>query len=110
MNKKSNTSLRHGGVVVFALTFMVVLASCSKQDVTTPPATTTPVTGPVTTNIPKAPDPIVIPADNPMTDAKVELGKHLFYDKQLSVDNSTSCGSCHQPAYGFSDVFPTSMG
>ena len=52
------------------------------------------------------------PADNPSTAAKIELGKHLFFDKALSVDGSTSCASCHSPAQGFSDPrgMNTSMG
>jgi len=41
-----------------------------------------------------APQPVV-PADNPMTQAKVELGRHLFYEKRLSVNREQSCASCH---------------
>ena len=33
----------------------------------------------------------VVPADNPMSVAKVELGRHLFYDQRLSADSSMSC-------------------
>jgi cytochrome c peroxidase len=44
-----------------------------------------------------------LPADNPLTEAKVALGKMLFYEKALSSDNSISCGSCHNQADGFSD-------
>ncbi|MCC7235202.1 MAG: c-type cytochrome [Bryobacterales bacterium] len=36
-----------------------------------------------------------IPAENPMTGAKVELGKQLYYDKRLSGDGSHACYSCH---------------
>ncbi len=45
----------------------------------------------------------VVPADNPMSDEKVELGRYLFYDKRLSGNETQSCGSCHQPQYGFTD-------
>lgn len=45
----------------------------------------------------------VVPADNPMSAAKVELGRHLFYDKRLSADNSMSCASCHQQDKAFTD-------
>ena len=41
-----------------------------------------------------------VPADNPMTVAKVELGKQLFYDTRLSGDNSRACVSCHNPEHG----------
>lgn len=38
-----------------------------------------------------------------MTQAKVELGRHLFYDQRLSADGSMSCASCHQQARAFTD-------
>ncbi len=47
--------------------------------------------------------PPVVPADNPMTRAKVELGRHLFYDKRLSADGSMACATCHRQANGFAD-------
>lgn len=45
----------------------------------------------------------VIPADNPMSSIKVELGRHLFYERRLSITGEVSCGSCHQQALAFSD-------
>jgi len=44
-----------------------------------------------------------VPADNPMSAAKVELGRHLFYDRRLSADQTVSCSSCHQQDAAFSD-------
>ena len=44
-----------------------------------------------------------IPADNPMSAAKVELGRYLFYDPQLSGNGTMSCSSCHLQALAFSD-------
>jgi cytochrome c peroxidase len=52
----------------------------------------------------------VIPADNPESPAKVALGKALFVDRRLSADDSKNCESCHEPAKGFTDQLPTSMG
>ncbi len=49
-----------------------------------------------------APSPVV-PEDNPMSNAKVRLGRYLFYDKRLSQDGSMSCSTCHQQAHGFTD-------
>ena len=49
-----------------------------------------------------APRPLV-PAGNPMSPAKVELGRWLFYDTRLSVNGSTSCATCHQQARAFTD-------
>src|SRR5258706_6767579 len=43
------------------------------------------------------------PADNPMSAAKVELGRHLFYDKRMSVNGKESCGSCHRQELAFTD-------
>ncbi|MFD2265016.1 MbnH family di-heme enzyme [Lacibacterium aquatile] len=45
----------------------------------------------------------VVPADNPMTPAKVELGRHLFYDKRLSITGDMACASCHEQAKAFTD-------
>lgn len=44
-----------------------------------------------------------VPEDNPMTYAKVELGRHLFYDPRLSGNGTQSCASCHIQALAFSD-------
>jgi cytochrome c peroxidase len=44
-----------------------------------------------------------IPSDNPMTFAKVELGRDLFFDTRLSADGSVSCASCHDPQRAFTD-------
>lgn len=44
---------------------------------------------------------IYIPDDNPMTRAKIELGRQLYFDKRLSSDNTISCASCHDPMLGY---------
>lgn len=44
-----------------------------------------------------------MPADNPMSQAKVDLGRRLFFDPRLSVTGRYSCASCHQPWRAFSD-------
>lgn len=46
-----------------------------------------------------------IPADNPQTPEKIELGKLLFFDTRLSGDASVACSTCHEPkqGWGFSD-------
>ncbi len=51
-----------------------------------------------------------VPADNPMNRARVELGRHLFYDRRLSADQSTGCSTCHQQAVAFSDPRPRPVG
>ncbi|RYE23921.1 MAG: cytochrome-c peroxidase [Sphingobacteriales bacterium] len=42
--------------------------------------------------------------NNALTTEGFELGKKLFFDTRLSVDNSTSCGSCHQPFSAFAQL------
>ncbi|MEZ6113336.1 MAG: cytochrome c peroxidase [Pirellulaceae bacterium] len=44
---------------------------------------------------------IKIPADNPMTLAKIELGRQLYFDKRLSADATVSCADCHHPDEGY---------
>lgn len=40
--------------------------------------------------------------ENPLTKAKIELGRQLYFDTRLSSDNTVSCASCHHPQEGFS--------
>ena len=51
-----------------------------------------------------------VPADNPMSEAKVELGRFLFYDERLSINNDTSCGTCHLQEKAFTDGRVTAIG
>jgi len=51
-----------------------------------------------------------IPANNPLSEAKVELGKLLFFDPRLSRDNTVSCATCHSPYHGFSNAAVVSAG
>jgi len=54
-------------------------------------------------NLPKGFPRPATPADNPMSAAKVELGRYLFYDKRISVNGKESCGSCHKQELAFTD-------
>ncbi len=44
-----------------------------------------------------------VPVDNPMSEAKVALGRRLFFDKRISGNGTQSCASCHDPAKAFTD-------
>jgi cytochrome c peroxidase len=55
------------------------------------------------------PEPAV-PADNPMSAAKVALGRRLFFETRLSVTGRYSCASCHQPKQAFTDGRPLAVG
>jgi len=50
------------------------------------------------------------PPGNPVTDAGATLGRVLFYDRRLSVNNRVSCASCHQQRFGFGDTARLSRG
>lgn len=45
--------------------------------------------------------PVPVPTDNPLTREKVELGRKLFYDRRLSLNDTFSCAMCHVPDQGF---------
>ena len=47
---------------------------------------------------------------NSITDAGATLGRVLFYDKNLSIDNTISCSSCHKQSYAFGDTAQASIG
>lgn len=51
-----------------------------------------------------------LPRDNPLTQEGVELGRRLFFDPLLSINNSQSCASCHQPDEAFSEHKSVSAG
>lgn len=51
-----------------------------------------------------------VPADNPMSNEKVTLGRFLFYDTNLSGNGKQSCASCHQQDRAFAEMIPTSIG
>lgn len=51
-----------------------------------------------------------VPADNPMSDIKVEVGRWLFHDRRLSINESMSCANCHIQALAFTDALPRALG
>ncbi len=78
------------------LILLLVTAGCGGSDAASEPAAWV-------WDIPDTiPEPRV-PEDNPMTEAKVELGRFLFYDTKLSANQTQSCGTCHQQELAFTD-------
>jgi len=55
-------------------------------------------------------DAAYVPAGNPPTEARVELGRLLYFDKRLSADGTVACATCHDPAHGFAEPRATSAG
>jgi len=82
--------------------FLVVflLSACNK------PETAKPYQWRLIAGLPKP----QVPENNPMSFAKVELGRHIFYDKNLSFNQIESCSSCHQQQFAFSDNLEKSIG
>lgn len=52
---------------------------------------------------------VPVPAGNPQTLEKIELGKKLFFDRRLSGDGTMSCSTCHDPEKGYSDGLEISL-
>jgi cytochrome c peroxidase len=61
-------------------------------------------------NLPPGVTPPAVPADNPMSRAKFELGRKLFYDRQLSGNNVLACSGCHLQSKAFADNLPRAVG
>lgn len=97
---------------IIILISILLLLSCKRKDdmeeCSTGPSKYQPT--PYQLVIPPLFPQMIIPADNPLTVEGVELGRHLFYEKRLSGDNTISCGSCHAPDAGFSDSRQFSVG
>lgn len=56
------------------------------------------------------PKKVPAPSSNELNTVRVELGKQLFFDPRLSGSNWISCGTCHNPALGWSDGLKTAIG
>ena len=74
------------------------------------PQITLPIGKPVQIRTPLGLPPVPIPADNPPTAETIALGRRLYYDPILSLDQTVSCATCHDPRYGFADPNPVSEG
>ena len=48
--------------------------------------------------------------ENPLTRAKIELGRQLYFDPRLSLDSTVSCATCHDPSMGYSAHTKTGVG
>lgn len=77
----------------------LVLSSCKKDKAKTSEHTTTPYNLELPAGFPE----MIIPSWNPLTEEGVKLGRHLFYDRRLSFNNSQACADCHFPQNAFSD-------
>ena len=72
--------------------FLVSLLACCKSEA---------LDTPYVLNKPKHFPPPSIPADNPLTAAKIRLGRMLFYEKRISEDQKIACANCHKQEFAF---------
>lgn len=97
---------------LFLLFIIGVLVSCEDEKKTTEGDLTNISYAPTkwSVTLPVKWPKLEVPADNPMTEEGIDLGRHLFYDKLLSADGTQSCASCHRPTGAFTDNLPVSKG
>ena len=69
-----------------------------------------PLTVSVPAGLPQLTPRIHVPISNPMTKGKYELGRQLYFDPRVSLDGTVSCATCHNPARGWTDGMPVSIG
>ncbi len=127
-------SIKHRSVFIASFAAVLVFISCSKSSdtagTTGTGGTVTPPIDPVAAvlNLPATPfnyanlllpayltapninGQINTPANNPVSDNGATLGRVLFYDKNLSVNNTIACASCHKQVNAFADPFAKSTG
>jgi len=86
------------------------LAGCGGGGVSVNDTAAAPASGGWRWNLPAGFPVPAVPADNPMSEAGVDLGRHLFYDKRLSGNGTQACASCHFQDRAFTDGFAVSKG
>ena len=96
--------IKHIHILFFS--FLIILIGCRKSIELQPDQYLSYTSIVLPDNFPS----IVHPEDNPLTEEGILLGRHLFWEKKLSGDNTMSCGSCHLPQNAFSDPNSTSTG
>ncbi|MEO8589649.1 MAG: cytochrome c peroxidase [Flavobacteriales bacterium] len=126
-NRSANINGAHHGIVVLLMSTVLFMLACHKDDDVTHPGPGGGTGGP---QLPAVPfdyttvvlpahlaaaltnDPLIdnTPADNPITNAGATLGRVLYYDKHLSVNDVTACATCHHQDKAFTDGLVVSEG
>jgi cytochrome c peroxidase len=91
-----------------ALVGVLALTGCGGGSAAVDTASTAPSTW--IWNLPQGFPAPSVPADNPMSAVKVDLGRHLFYDKRLSGNGTLACAGCHFQDRAFTDGLAVSRG
>jgi cytochrome c peroxidase len=96
--------MKKSNLILIIFTAIVGLYACDKE---------TPVPTPITPTVLERPNPfakIKTPADNPITVAKTNLGKMLFWDPILSGGKDVACVTCHHPDFAYAENLELSIG
>jgi cytochrome c peroxidase len=96
--------MKKSNIAISIFTVIVGLYACDKE-------TTTPT--PITPTVVERPNPFAktkAPADNPITVAKTNLGKMLFWDPILSGNKDVACVTCHHPDFAYAENLELSIG
>lgn len=94
--------------LIFCVTILLLLFSCSDEKITKPNDDTKEFT--FLDNIPRGLPKVVYPEDNYPDEYRIRLGKLLFSEKRLSRTDEVSCASCHKSEFAFADNTPTTKG
>ena len=113
--KSRRTSSGRGGIigshlrrVVLSLFVVFILLACRQPPEPLAPAH--PVGAVVAIKAPLGLPAVPITNENPPTAEAIALGRRLYFEKQLSSDNTFSCGNCHSPYIHFTDGLPVASG
>jgi len=98
-------SLKSVGILMAVICSVFLLEGQEKRS-----STIMPLGKPVQIKAPLGLPPVPIPTDNPPTAETIALGRRLYYDPILSLNNTVSCATCHSPQFGFADPKPVSEG
>jgi cytochrome c peroxidase len=95
--RKLAMTVTRGAIWAFAFAALATCARAPRHEPHLLPVVESPIPLPPGFGLPPTPQ------DNPLTLAKAELGRYLFYDRRLSHNQTQSCASCHQQRLGFCD-------
>jgi len=94
----------------FALLLSVFLVASCERGAISGKSEDKPIGAALEVRTPLGLPPLEIPRDNPVTAEAVKLGRKLFHDPRLSMNDTVSCASCHNSRKGFADGRKTSLG
>jgi cytochrome c peroxidase len=108
--KRSRTAASAGAVGTCLGLVGALIAGCGDNRSPTPAAPAPLSTATAPPGFPPGPVTATAPVDNPLTEARAQLGRRLFFDTRLSRTAEIACASCHKQQYGFADSVAVSPG